>query len=303
MLKNDKMIKSTWKRVSRNFSKWAETEFGSPFIFEEEIIFHYTSSTGLKGIIESDSIWASNLSFVNDSKELMLGLSMYQIVTHELYKKSRDPIFKKIAKAFIKLLQEKSITNRYACSFTTNGDQLSQWLGYGSKGLGYAIGFESKKLVGNLKPKAETSRIIYDEKTQQKYVERHLSEFLTGFADLFGGNEKELKKSLESIIAILEQESEITILGFKHTGFKEESENRFHLSHQSLKDVYITEKNGILIPYIELKPKNTKKLPIREITIGPTADYERAKKGLDFLLKKNGYKNVEIKKSEIPYNP
>ncbi|MCX2944386.1 hypothetical protein ORG37_14910 [Rahnella perminowiae] len=34
-------------------------------------IFHYTDLNGLKGIIESGSLWATHFSFLNDSNELI----------------------------------------------------------------------------------------------------------------------------------------------------------------------------------------------------------------------------------------
>lgn len=296
-------IRSVWKKTSKKIAGWAEKEFSSPFYLNGKILYHYTNSAGLKGIIETHSLWATNLSFVNDSKELKLGLAVYQEICKKLQLKVRDKVFKKIVKEFLNRLNGKTISNRYACCFTENGDQLSQWIGYGSNGLGYAIGFETKKLVGHLKPSAEPSRIIYDVETQKKYVERHLEELVGAFSNLFKDEKAVSDLRLQEILNILEQEAEITILGFKHTGFKEESENRLHLAHKTLNKVSILDKNGMLIPYIELKSKKISRLPIVEITIGPTADYERAKKGVDFLLKKNGYKEVEVRKSEIPYQP
>lgn len=45
------------------------------------------------------------------------------------------------------------------------------------------------------------------------------------------------------------------------------------------------------------------KLPIREIVIGPTLHPGLAQKALDSLLKKNGYPDVLITQSEIPFVP
>lgn len=38
------------------------------------IVSHYTSANGFKGIIESQAIWASDLRYLNDTKELRFGL-------------------------------------------------------------------------------------------------------------------------------------------------------------------------------------------------------------------------------------
>jgi hypothetical protein len=34
-------------------------------------LYHYTSAEGIKGIIESESVWASNIRFLNDRCELV----------------------------------------------------------------------------------------------------------------------------------------------------------------------------------------------------------------------------------------
>ncbi|EFD2622350.1 hypothetical protein CK189_005805, partial [Escherichia coli] len=38
-------------------------------------IYHYTDLNGLKGIIESGSLWATHFSFLNDSNELSHGMN------------------------------------------------------------------------------------------------------------------------------------------------------------------------------------------------------------------------------------
>ncbi|MEE8439668.1 MAG: hypothetical protein V3S07_08765, partial [Micropepsaceae bacterium] len=40
-----------------------------PDFEKDERLFHYTSSEGLYGILESGCIWASHFQFLNDSKE------------------------------------------------------------------------------------------------------------------------------------------------------------------------------------------------------------------------------------------
>ena len=295
------VLEKALEKIAAEFGQWAEEELGSPFYFDDKIIFHYTNVTGLKGIIENNCLWATNLSYVNDSKELTLGLNIYREVSETLLKKKgKSKAYREILQKFLECLRSKNISNRYACCFTGNGDQLSQWRGYGSNGQGYAIGFETKKLVGNIEPYAEPSRIIYDVDTQRHYAEKHLDTFIKGFISALKASHKAVSKHIDTIVSMLEQESEYSILGFKHKGFQEESENRLHLAHPELETTKVLEKNGILIPYIELKTKGAR-LPIKQITIGPTIDYDRAEKGVRFLLEQHGYRNVKIVRSQIPF--
>jgi hypothetical protein len=296
------LLQETRQKIMKGFEKWVEKEMGSPFYFDDEVIFHYTNAAGLKGIIENNCLWATNLSYVNDSKELTLGLSIYREVCEKLMKrKNKSKAYHNILKKFFDCLSKKNLSNRYACCFTCNGDQLGQWRGYASNGQGYAIGFETRKLIGNLAPDAEPSRIIYDIDTQRIYAEKHVDSLIKGFIELLRKKHKPLSAYTNTILRILEQESEFTILGFKHKGFEEETENRLHLAYSDLETTRMLEKNGILIPYVELKTKNGKKLPIKQITIGPTIDFDRAEKGVRFLLERYGYRNVKVLRSQIPF--
>jgi len=295
-------IAEVYKNAFVQFQQNALQKFGDPFYFNDKCIYHYTTSVGLKGIIENNCLWATNLSYVNDSKELSVGLDVYKQVSKKLCRKLKIEPAKKILNSFIHRLNQKNMSSRYACCFTVNSDQLSQWRGYGLNGQGYSIGFETNGLIGNLEPYAEPSRIIYDLETQKVYAEFHIEQLLNSILKAIESTQLNPVDYLNDFTSILEQEAEFTILGFKHTGFSEESENRFHLSNPGKEQVLILEKNGILIPYVELKMHKGLKLPVRRVTIGPTADYERAKKGVEFLLEKNGFPNVEVLKSEIPFH-
>ena len=41
-----------------------------------EILYHYTSQTGLKGMLNKKTIWASKIHYLNDSKEFALALKL-----------------------------------------------------------------------------------------------------------------------------------------------------------------------------------------------------------------------------------
>jgi len=42
----------------------------------EKLLYHYTTVTGLKGIVESQSLWASDVRYMNDSAELKYIISL-----------------------------------------------------------------------------------------------------------------------------------------------------------------------------------------------------------------------------------
>lgn len=97
------------------------------------------------------------------------------------------------------------------------------------------------------------------------------------------------------------------VSSLKHPGFTEEQEWRIlvTLTSDNLSDVKFRQGLNALIPYIELNLSDVKtsKLPISEIVLGPTLHPELAKKALDSMLKKNGFPNVLLTESEIPFRP
>ena len=52
----------------------------------EKILYHYTSLEGLLGIIESKSIWATNVLYLNDASELNYSINLNVQFTYLNYK-------------------------------------------------------------------------------------------------------------------------------------------------------------------------------------------------------------------------
>mgnify|MGYP003283730583 CR=1 FL=1 len=82
---------------------------------------------------------------------------------------------------------------------------------------------------------------------------------------------------------------------FKHSAFKEEEEYRFIFKKKA--EVLYREKDGFLIPYIEI-PLSNRLLPVKEIVIAPKNHIDLAKKGVEYMMKEKGYE-VEIRLSDI----
>ena len=51
---------------------------------DDDIIYHYTSPSGLRGILEKHEIWASNLAYLNDSREFYHTLDMIDGFSDEM---------------------------------------------------------------------------------------------------------------------------------------------------------------------------------------------------------------------------
>lgn len=146
-------------------------------------LFHYTSRAGLKGILESQCLWATHYRHLNDSSELQLMRAeladrIYPIIKEKVLERHNEAnlsVKRKMKQAggvirisrdeatrladtfyrtaFIRTDTRPPITEPYITSFCAHTDDekyvhdnglLSQWRGY-AKG-GFAIVFDTKKL-------------------------------------------------------------------------------------------------------------------------------------------------------------
>ena len=111
-----------------------------------KLLFHYTSSMGLKGIIESAKIWTTKIHYLNDKSELELA---FEYIRSEINQQINGGKTGRTAEELTDMLgaldsiQEFNVS---VASFTAQGDQLSQWRGYCEVGNGYSLGFDGRRL-------------------------------------------------------------------------------------------------------------------------------------------------------------
>jgi hypothetical protein len=108
------------------------------------LLYHYTSADGLLGIIESASLWATDIRFLNDSAEFTFARD---ILLGELRKRAdrlRHERARKIVRRELDHLARWTAL-AYVVSFSERGNALSQWRAYAPRD-GVAIGFHRRAL-------------------------------------------------------------------------------------------------------------------------------------------------------------
>ncbi len=48
-----------------------------------ELLFHYTNASGVRGILETSRLWATNCRFHNDASEVAYGFAIFESIVHE----------------------------------------------------------------------------------------------------------------------------------------------------------------------------------------------------------------------------
>lgn len=118
-------------------------------------LYHYTSTDGLIGILRSQSLWATDIEYLNDSEELThasaelgprLETRIQELGGEDVERNRNDPRSSQIMvlrelRAYVESVQKHESDERaYVTCFCEDGDLLSQWRGYAGPG-GFALGF------------------------------------------------------------------------------------------------------------------------------------------------------------------
>ncbi len=286
-------------------------EFRKQFITEDLPIFlyHYTSIENFKGIVDSKKIWATAADyFLNDPTEITIFKSIAPKILEE---RKKDFIGKKELYEKCKKIIESSDTGKeyqFVCSFTEEGDLLSQWRAYCPKG-GVSIGFFVPQISGNdqyLEIKNGSPhnyyyvhenyiyKCIYDTQKQERKI-NDLLDFLVQHADVGKGQ----------LVGFINKMIQTFSYSFKHKSFKEEKEWRlccFALSDE--KQIKYRIKDSMLIPYLPfgIVDKENRSI-ISRIIVGPSRDKEKLKSSILSYSNNSGVtlSSQDIEFTQTPY--
>jgi len=224
-------------------------------------LHHYTTAAGLKGIIESQQLWATNISYLNDAEE-HIGFFDRRL-SHLLAKPVRAAVaeiattasdrnqidvhggvekaVEESIKDLISLLRTATLNvdKPYVTAFcsavpnaTPDDGLLSQWRGYGTDG-GYAIVFDTHGLERLLVEESKTFHYQYPFiLSNVEYYDQITSE-KAAFPETLEW-EAIVQKTIRNFILAKKWEGLEELAGpiaalscrYKHSGFREEAEVR-----------------------------------------------------------------------------
>jgi hypothetical protein len=286
---------------------------------------HYTTADGLYGIIQNGTLRASAAYYLNDSSEMDYGCQLFTEMLDEAIidaDNSQDTVRKKVCedtkKAFVPGGYIESLIYRtYVACFCEDDNLLSQWRAYGQNG-GYSLTFPGDVLSKSLTVSdefyyVELQRVIYDKKIQNQLLQLVLSDLLSIMNDkrvstIYDNADYEGKINFVSAFYMMLQTIAVNeIVRFKHPAFAGQKEWRLivrpmstNLSTKEIEHLRFRTARGMMVPYLELRPKEGTLLPITSIQYGPTLDKKRVMKSLDLLFKQKGYPDIPVIGSEIP---
>lgn len=264
---------------------------------------HYTDLGAFIGILSKGQLWASNIRFLNDSREMEFGLD----TAKELFKDFLRLYPGEVPKQFRRFdpITGNTIPDVYACCFCEEGDMLSQWRGYGLSRQSVSIQFDYTALEYMTGTRKQSlTKVIYGKSEARKYLREQLT--------MDGVSFSEVEDLLDDTTAAnFNKVRTQTIFRhaprFKDDGFREEREWRIIITDGEANPSYRVG-NNVVIPYrifegeMPFPPSDLpSRLPITSITIGPGKDLALTEKSVRHFLDAKGYDRVAILHSKIPF--
>lgn len=110
------------------------------------VLWHYTSLSGFMGIVNSRTIYATDLRYLNDKEELLHARTLMKEIWKELTQGTKDVPFRGLLDTLLEVLfggdGTSSSLHVFVASFSTARDQLSQWRAYSGQASGVCLGLD-----------------------------------------------------------------------------------------------------------------------------------------------------------------
>jgi len=280
-------------------------------------LYHYTNQKGLLGIVKDKQIWATHTQYLNDRREYShaAGLVLAEV---ETLLRSTDPNtpagrFRQTAlQGMVEDLKNyPEGINVCVCSFSEDGDSLSQWRAYG-RPTGYALGFSAEFLTEAIHREGwYLAQCIYEEEKQRALamalVEEVLEERIAGKPENIPGPEFSLPKG-GNLLAYLHRYAPV----MKHNSFRDEREWRIISRPVMLEHRNFAYREGpsLLVPYCKLDLcAEGQHMRLDSLIVGPSRDIHRTRMSASgFLLKENVKMplgrlglSLHVRDSAVPY--
>lgn len=290
----------------------------------QHTLFHYTNADSLRGILQTNSLWATAYHCANDLSEFTYALDIIELKMKELVRHKSinlNPLLC-LATGLAPIDDYKNAIKRYdfigfmitSFSYAKNrliykDGQLNQYRNYGD----YAICFNRKRLEKSVKKHMfekfyiQSSKVTYGPRNNKRLLDfskKYLEPFLKNYRNRVKFGTYNLDNLYEPTTREVIDFIEMAAFT-KNPHFNEENEFRLSVSIVDSSECKFTNRNGLIIPYVEL---DFDIIPcINRIIIGPSPrsdDRVRSVKALvESCIKKHKLDvNIEVTKSNIPYN-
>jgi hypothetical protein len=268
-----------------------------------ELVFHYTSAAALRDIATSRVLWASNARFLNDTTEMVYGLTACR---DRLNNHGGSPEVRHFLGTAATILdmaldaEDPRGFDVFVACFSDGRDIIPQWRGYGADGAGYALGFAFPDVAGVAD--ADPLRVVYLKEVQDEILDAAIEGYAGAFERSIRANPDDEEAAAQAVGLSLATLLIRLSAAFKNEMFAHEREWRlvtFMRRDQPPRPLKFRASHGSVVPYVEMALEASDGgFPLREIVCGPTVlavGVDSAK----YLVSRTGLKCV-VRRSAAP---
>ncbi len=274
-------------------------------------LYHYTSADALIGIFRSKALWATDVHHLNDASEYRCAVAVLVAeAKRRLQAANLQSVSAERWRGFLTEWNGNSPkSDSHVISFSTEGNQLSQWRAYCPAGNGYSLGFSLRDLAFARKSShAQLVKCVYDPTEQEELISA-IANYLEQIWRFENRRRNSgLLKGCKSLAYFfhISRKIEAAMLAIKDQGFREENEWRLVITDGNSKAVDFRSGRFGVLPYRAVPLCGPSELPhFADIYVGPHIEPETAKSALRSLLAKCAAPCIDldkkIKDSGIPY--
>ena len=274
-------------------------------------LYHYTSLAGLLGTLESKSLCASEIRFLNDAAEMK---HMVHLLDNEISRRLGKKGYKSSVLGQFKDWMSHRITDGhmlFCASLTANGNLLSQWRGYCPPNKGVSIGFHPTTITHcSMTQEFLVGKCIYDRIRQDNITKRiidNIENIALKRKKKRNVSKHHTKQSFYYIFEGIEADLLRIAALLKSPAFQEEDEWRVVSPvFPDYIEPPIKYRDGasMLIPFLEfqLLQNGSSTMDIQHVFLGPTSNNNLSMTSLSrFLTKKGAIPKEGITACQLSY--
>lgn len=256
-------------------------------------LYHYTSPTGLIGIVEHKALWATSLWYLNDDEELLAGVDACKAYLDDRLAATKDGTQRDRLSALQQdlrgLSDSFSIMHVFVASLTPNGNQLSQWRAY-CRGGGFSIGFPTDELQAAAESQGFIlQKCVYTPDRQNELIGNAVDPLIDEWVQS-AALPLNVDHERHVVSAKLQWKLLCTAARVKNASFDEEEETRIvSRPERQLLDAepLFRAGRGFVIPYVTVRLPNTRDFWKQvHIVVGPSPRARVSKTSVHDLLRR-----------------
>ncbi|MDX9835473.1 MAG: DUF2971 domain-containing protein [Desulfobulbus sp.] len=259
-------------------------------------LYHYTTFTGLLGIVRSRSLWVSDVRYMNDSAELRHTADLISAEVRERIDSGHP--HPQLLSQFADWIAHRITSGHllFGASFRSHGNLLSQWRGYSLPGKGVSLGFCPEYILDcAAQQQFMVGQCIYEPGRQRALIHQVVDAVVDHAARLT--EDRGLTVAERSPLyhtAFEEVEADLLRIAaiLKHPSFREEKEWRIVspvIANQAGAPILFREGHAMLVPYIEFNLSLDGQPPVLDhLYLGPTDNMNISMNSLEMFLAQHG---------------